>query len=170
MTATAKKKTTKKPRTRSTTTGAKKPRRTLLPVMRPAQNMREILKQSIMLEDHLFQKCKRCPDCIRKHMLTMEGLAEECATLCAAENAALAEDAGQIAKEVRTLHHAWEQQPKDCGVARAVATELRKLRKALMAKYAALPIDSLPTDETHRVRTILKGSTVKGYIRRRKPT
>lgn len=59
------------------------PRRgaSLLPVMDPAFNLREIAKQMILLEDHLAQPLKRCPDCIGKHLLWWEGLAEEGAAL-----------------------------------------------------------------------------------------
>lgn len=124
--------------------------------MRPAQNMREIIKQLIMLEDHMFQSCKRCPDCIRKHFLSIEGLAEECGTLCAAKNSAVAKDAAEVARQVRVLHHAWEAKPADCRVATAVATRLRTMRKPLMKKYAALPIDALPSDETAEVKRMLR--------------
>jgi hypothetical protein len=49
--------------------------------MNPKFNLREICKNCILLEDHLFQPRKRCSDCIRKHMLTIEALAEEAITL-----------------------------------------------------------------------------------------
>jgi len=55
--------------------------RKLLPVLDPMFNLREICKQIILLEDHLFQKGKRCNDCISKHFLYLEGLAEEAITL-----------------------------------------------------------------------------------------
>jgi uncharacterized protein YxeA len=55
--------------------------RKLLPVLDPMFNLREICKQIILLEDHLFQKGKRCKDCISKHFLYLEGLAEEAITL-----------------------------------------------------------------------------------------
>lgn len=51
------------------------------PIFDPAHNLREASKQMILLEDHLFHPPRRCHDCIRKHMLTAEGLAEEAATL-----------------------------------------------------------------------------------------
>lgn len=35
----------------------------------------------ILLEDHLFQKKRRCTDCIRKHSLCIEGFLEEAITL-----------------------------------------------------------------------------------------
>lgn len=40
-------------------------------------NVREITKQMLLLEDHLSDDDKYCVDCIRKHMLLMEALAEE---------------------------------------------------------------------------------------------
>jgi len=43
----------------------------------PAYNLREITKQMILLEEHLLVKDKYCPDCITKHLLTIEGLADE---------------------------------------------------------------------------------------------
>ena len=49
--------------------------------MEPLFNLREFCKQSVLLEDHLFNPKKHCMDCIRKHLLTMEGLAEEAITL-----------------------------------------------------------------------------------------
>lgn len=51
------------------------------PIFDPAHNLREASKQMLLLEDHLFQPPRQCPDCIRKHLLTAEALAEEAATL-----------------------------------------------------------------------------------------
>lgn len=53
----------------------------LLPLLDPSFNVREIVKQLLLLEDHLFQARKRCPDCIWKHLLTAEALAEEAVSL-----------------------------------------------------------------------------------------
>lgn len=53
----------------------------ILPVMNPLFNLREICKQSALLEDHLNNPRKRCPDCIRKHFLTIEALYEEATSL-----------------------------------------------------------------------------------------
>jgi len=53
----------------------------MLPVMDPAFNIREICKQLILLEDHLQHPPKQCPDCIRKHLLAAEALAEEAVSL-----------------------------------------------------------------------------------------
>ncbi len=43
----------------------------------PIFNVREIAKQMLLLEDHLTDISKRCGDCIKKHLLMIEGLAEE---------------------------------------------------------------------------------------------
>ena len=49
----------------------------LYPVHNPGFNLREIVKQMLLLEDHLNRKRMHCYDCIRKHILTIEALAEE---------------------------------------------------------------------------------------------
>lgn len=53
----------------------------LEPVLEPLFNLREVAKQMILLEDHLFQLRRRCMDCIKKHSLTIEGFLEEAITL-----------------------------------------------------------------------------------------
>jgi hypothetical protein len=47
------------------------------PVSNPAYNFQQIVKQSILLEEHITNKNKRCRDCITKHFLHIIGLAEE---------------------------------------------------------------------------------------------
>ena len=136
-------------RRRNKTAGVRK----LLPVLRPKHNMRDIIKQLALLEDHLYQPQKRCPDCIRKHFLTIEGLAEECATLCKPE--AILPEARKVATQARVLHHAWEARHKDPRVAERIAGRLRKLRKGLMRSFAALPLNKLPSKETQAVAAVL---------------
>lgn len=52
-----------------------------LPLTHPAFNLREIVKQMVLLEDHLLHPYKLCSDCVRKHLLTIEAFAEEAVTL-----------------------------------------------------------------------------------------
>lgn len=130
-------------------------KRTLLPVMRPYQNMREIIKQCILLEDHLFQTHKRCRDCINKHFLTIEAFAEEAITLSNKDNPQPPEAEGIVSK-VRVLHHAWGQDPKQPELLARIAAELRVVRKALMKKYAQLPIVKLPSAETSQVHKLVR--------------
>lgn len=53
----------------------------LMPILDPKYNMREICKNMLLLEDHLFQRKKRCKQCIKKHFLLIEAFAEEMITL-----------------------------------------------------------------------------------------
>ena len=55
------------------------------PVSDPAYNMREIAKQSILLEEHLTVEAKFCVDCVTKHFLHIVGLANEAAMLAGAD-------------------------------------------------------------------------------------
>lgn len=55
--------------------------RGLLDVFDPRHNMREMAKEMLLLEDHIAQPAKYCPDCIRKHLLRTEALAEEAVQL-----------------------------------------------------------------------------------------
>lgn len=57
------------------------PPQTLLPITSYTHNIREILKNCILLEDHLLHPEKRCGDCCMKHFLFLEALAEEARTL-----------------------------------------------------------------------------------------
>lgn len=135
---------------------ARKPagKRTLLPVLRPFFNAREVIKQLTMLEDHLNNAHKRCTDCIHKHFLTSEGLAEELGSLCSREdNQHRCDD---LSSRIRVLHHAWAQKPKDVHVILAVGQQLRQIRKELMSKYATLPVDKLPNHETEAVKSLLR--------------
>lgn len=54
----------------------------MLPIFDYKHNLREISKQIILLEDHISHPEKRCNDCITKHFLSIEGLADEAITLC----------------------------------------------------------------------------------------
>jgi hypothetical protein len=94
-------------------------------------NMREICKQSILLEDHLFQKEKRCHDCICKHFLTIEALAEEAITL---DKDQKHPEINILPTKVRVItkkyidNHTNDNQPP------LTAQELREIRKSLMQK------------------------------------
>jgi hypothetical protein len=99
----------------------------LLPVMDPMYNMREICKQSVLLEDHLFQKKKRCRDCCIKHQLTIEALAEEAITL---DKDGKCRDLYDLPDKIRTLQKDFiaNRDPNE------IAQEYRKVRKSLMQR------------------------------------
>lgn len=141
-------------------------RRSLLPVMRPQHNMRDIIKQLALVEDHHIHPTKRCGDCLKKHHCTLEALAEEAITLCKPRDAHVAEDAAKVAKTVRVMQHAWAQRPKCQRLNTAIARRLRMLRKCLMKKYATLPVDTLPSDEAKAVRELLASAKMLRVKRR----
>lgn len=56
------------------------PRKTIRlnpPLNSAAFNAREITKQLLLAEDHLSDDDKYCEDCIRKHLMMVEALADE---------------------------------------------------------------------------------------------
>lgn len=97
----------------------------LYPIMSPKFNLREICKQIVLLEDHLNQVKKRCPDCIRKHLLTIEGLFEEAISLDT--EGTLAKQLEQAPDYFRYLQERWS----DGADERRIAQAIRKIRKGL---------------------------------------
>lgn len=105
---------------------------TLLPVMNPLFNVREMSIQCILLEMHLNSPQRRCNDCIRKHFLAIEGLADEAIGL---------DKTGEhrdfllpIPNEIRRLQDAWVAKEPACDIAQ----ELRRMRKPWTVKTFAL--------------------------------
>ena len=104
------------------------------PVGDPVYNMKEIIKQSLLLEEHLVEKNKRCHDCTVKHFLTIVALAEEALSL-----------AGKRVKEYdmmegnvdfyNRLYERWLQNRLDDSVIIEVAEQLRQRRKQLVATF-----------------------------------
>jgi len=96
----------------------------LLPVLDPMFNLREICKQSILLEDHLSQPEKRCTDCCVKHFLTIEALAEEAITL---DKSRSHSNILNLPSHVRKLQALWFEDPIQNS--HTVSQELRQIRK-----------------------------------------
>ncbi len=99
----------------------------LLPILNPKFNLREISKNCILLEDHLFQKGKRCEDCIKKHMLTIEALAEEAITLDKKKECT---DYYNLPDKIRDVQKEYidGNDPHD------IAQKVREIRKTMMVK------------------------------------
>lgn len=51
------------------------------PLHDPKYNMIQIIKESLLLEDHLLDPKKQCKDCIFKHLLKIIALQEEAVSL-----------------------------------------------------------------------------------------
>jgi hypothetical protein len=100
----------------------------LLPIMHPLFNMREVCKQTALLEDHLNNERKRCMDCIRKHFLTIEALLEEAVSLDnKAKWADLLDGKVELVRECQTR---WIDGEEPCDIAQ----DLRAIRKELTPK------------------------------------
>ena len=101
-----------------------------LSLLHPRFNLREVAKQLLLLEDHLAHPYKHCPDCIRKHLMTAESLAEEATALdkvgmYRALSESLAED----------CRH-WIEDFEDGKPLAEIAQEVRSIRKPLVAVVA----------------------------------
>ena len=53
----------------------------LLPLLEPSFNCRQAAKEALLLEEHLCNPLVRCPNCIQKHFLKIEGLLDEALSL-----------------------------------------------------------------------------------------
>lgn len=99
-----------------------------LSLMDPRFNLREIAKQMVLLEDHLAHPYKVCPDCIRKHLMTIEAFAEEATTLNTdhqIKDPAVTEAIAEAARQ-------WMEQFTDGLNPKDLAQSVRALRKRLI--------------------------------------
>lgn len=102
----------------------------LLPIMEPMFNLREIVKQIALLEDHLnIGGSKACFDCIMKHFLVIEAYSEE--MLALNKNDELLLETKSLPSEIRALQKGWYEETK---TNLEIQQELRKIRKRYMNK------------------------------------
>ena len=90
-------------------------------------NLRECVKQLLLLEDHLAEEVKFCSDCITKHLMITEALAEEAVTL--EPDNPLISDAHLLSKKARQ----WLRKFNKGG---EIAKDVRKVRKKIMLKVS----------------------------------
>ena len=104
------------------------------PVSDPDYNMREIAKQSILLEEHLIEKNKRCKDCICKHFMHIIALSEEAQMLAGSDLAKFPfmEDSPALYND---LFKQWLKQRTNDAVQRRIEEKLRERRKQLVQHY-----------------------------------
>ena len=104
-----------------------------LPLMDPRFNLRECAKQLLLLEDHLCHPGKRCADCICKHLMTAEALADEGAALdnACGKVGAQCEALAAYLRGVQQRYATGAVSPCD------LAQELRAVRKPLVAQTFA---------------------------------
>lgn len=101
------------------------------PVSDPKYNMHQIVKQSILLEEHLANKNKRCRDCITKHFSHIIGLAEE-AIMLACSDIKKYPLMGELGLFYNKLFDKWL---KDTSTSLHVCAELRTMRKKIIQIY-----------------------------------
>jgi hypothetical protein len=104
------------------------------PVSDPKYNMQQIVKQSILLEEHLTNKNKRCRDCITKHFQHIIGLAEE-AQMLATTNCNKYPLLNESVDVYNNLFNLWFKNRNDETKIMEVSDKLRIHRKKLIAIY-----------------------------------
>jgi len=95
----------------------------------PEFNFREIAKQLTLLEEHLCHPGKMCPDCVRKHLLTVEALAEEAVALMTAD---APESKRQTSSALSELAKRWAERFNDGESLERIGEEVRQVRKRLV--------------------------------------
>ena len=104
----------------------------------PALDLRDAVKELLLLEDHLAFPDRRCPDCIRKHLLKVEALAEEAVQLDVRNE--WAHIAGTLAQAARKISTVYE---KRLAPPQAIAQAVRDLRKSLVATLGPAPLNGV---------------------------
>jgi hypothetical protein len=92
-------------------------------LMDPLFNIREMIKEMVLLEDHLNLPNQNCSDCINKHLIKCEALAEEAVSL----------DGGQTAfiNNMPTIVREWNAAWLSNIELTIIAMYIRKVRKQL---------------------------------------
>lgn len=94
------------------------------PMMDPLFNMREICKELALLEDHLNQLDMQCKDCINKHLLKCEALAEEAISLDS-------QSQYPFLSEIPSMIRDWHAYVLGGGSLEELASVIRPVRKEL---------------------------------------
>ena len=98
----------------------------MLDLTHPRFNLREVTKHLVLLEDHCAHPYKHCPDCIRKHLLTIEAFAEEAVSL---------DTLGMyhgVAESIALNARTWMVEFEDGRDLTEIGKEVRSIRKSLV--------------------------------------
>lgn len=104
------------------------------PVNEPDYNMRNIIKQSILLEEHIAEENKYCISCIIKHFLHIIGLAEE-ATWMAGSKINNYPHLQESVNFYTSVFNQWKNNKFNDDNKRNVLDKLRKMRRELIDSY-----------------------------------
>jgi len=98
-------------------------------LLEPAFNLRECTKQLILLEDHLSHPRKVCKDCVLKHCLTTEALAEEASSLD--KDGKYKRECEELANNMRLISASF----LDGTDPALLSQHIRVIRKPMMIRY-----------------------------------
>lgn len=104
------------------------------PVNEPEYNMKNIVKQSILLEEHLAEDNKYCESCIVKHFQHIIGLAEEAVWL-AGDKVGNYPNLDNSVGLYQKMFDKWINNRDDKNTRKHVLTDLRENRRTLIDKY-----------------------------------
>lgn len=114
--------------------------------MDPDTNVVDAYKELGLLEDHLIKPDRYCPDCIRKHLLKVEGLADECVSL----------GGDGTCQSLALAAREWRARLMQGEELRSVARSVRQLRKEIGRKIPVHARVGVPTWGAIRKHKVLR--------------
>lgn len=104
------------------------------PVSDPAYNLKTVIKQSLLLEEHLAEDRKYCKDCVCKHFLHIIALVEE-AMMLAGKDMDAYPMLDQSLAFYESVYASWSMNKDSVAERRKALSLLRDQRKDLMRHY-----------------------------------
>lgn len=104
------------------------------PVNEPSYNVREVLKNTLLIEQHLSEKRKYCKACLVKHFLLSEALLDE-AIWMAGQSVGTYPKLAESQTFYRLLYDTWHSNMDDDTVRLATLDKLRAWRRDMIDAY-----------------------------------
>jgi hypothetical protein len=98
----------------------------------PAYNMKNVIKQAILLEEHLADDKKYCKPCSVKHFCHIIGLLEEASWMACGQEYPLLND---CLESFSSWFEEWQKSMSDKAIRNNILTDMRKMRQNLIAAY-----------------------------------
>lgn len=98
----------------------------------PVYNMKNIIKQTILLEEHLAEDRKYCQQCCVKHFNHIIGLAEEAIWMSDNKKYPLMNESAQLYNKWFEI---WVKNRENATLRKDILINMRKLRQALIKTY-----------------------------------
>lgn len=103
----------------------------------PVDNIKNVIKQSILLEEHLIEKNNQCHECIFTHFLHSIALLEE-AMKIAHKNVKQYPRLEETYKLYKELFEEWSKNKQNYESLQNISEKVREMRKKLMEQYYIL--------------------------------